>query len=538
MSSAGRVMMIAIDASESTLIERWIADGTLPNLARLRERGSYGRMAGTADWLVGTPWPSFYTASLPPEHGFLFHLQWRPELMRHERPGPEWLPLHPFYRDLGRHGKRVIAIDVPVTYEIRPGERFEGVEVTCWSTHDKIAPSTAWPPGTQRWINRQFGREPITLDIPSSLPVGSLLRLGKRLVRSVEQQLALTEALMAREPWDFLLLAIGAAHRGGHKLWNRSSIAGRATPGELEAFDRALRDIYVACDQAVGRLVRIAGPGVTVLVGSLHGMQENYSRFDLLPEMLDRVLRRGAPPRTPRKAPHGMLQALRGMVPIELRTGIKSRLPERIQDGLSMFWRPHDRTVWSRTEAFCLMGDLQGLIQINLKGRERAGIVEPGAAYDQLLDEITRGLMSFQDADTGVPVVKRMGRGNQLHPEARSRRVQPDLIVDWTETPARLHRAISSPQHGTIDWPFPGAPLAGNSGHHVGIGWLIAAGETVQPGGSLGNLHSHHLNATLHALLGVPRAGGMRGEPIPELLGTSSPAGVSGSGAVPGAAPA
>ncbi len=517
--SQPRVLMIAIDASESTVIEQGILDGSLPHLARLREKGAYGRLSSTADWLAGTPWPSFYTGLLPPEHGFLFHLQWRPDLMRHDRPRPEWLPLRPFYRGFDPPGRRTIAIDVPLTYAVGKGEAFNGVEVTAWSTHDKLAPTCSFPAGTQRWIHRNFGRQPITLDIPAAQPIGDLLKLKDALLRSVTKQVALCEALMAREEWDFFLLGIGAAHRGGHKLWNRSSIMGRPSPHELEAYDRGLPEIYAACDEAVGRLAGVAGPGVTVLVCSLHGMRENYSRFDLLPLMMERILANGRPAKVEAAPPHRLLQPLRSRLPIGIRNDIKAKLPESVQDALSRFWRPHDKHHWDRTPAFCLMGDLQALVQINLRGREREGIVEPGQEYEQRLEEIARGISSFVDADTGDPVVKRMARGNRLYPEALHRHVQPDLIIDWAETPARCHRALTSPQYGTIPWPTPGQPLDGRSGHHVGDGWLLAVGERIDPGITLLRPSSHDLNATIHALLDIPRPEGMRGTALSQLVG-------------------
>ena len=89
-------MLLAIDASPAERIEQWISDGSLPNLAALRARGAFGRIESTADYLVGTPWPTFHTGSLPPEHGWTFYLTWRPDLMRFARPTQEWLLIDPF----------------------------------------------------------------------------------------------------------------------------------------------------------------------------------------------------------------------------------------------------------------------------------------------------------------------------------------------------------------------------------------------------------------------------------------------------------
>ena len=132
-----KVMLLAIDASPADRIEEWIASASLPNLAGLRARGTHGRIESTADYLVGTPWPTFNTGSLPPEHGWNYYLTWRPDLMRFVRPTQEWLPVDPFYRNFPLDGPRVIAIDVPHTYAARP---FNGVELTGWGAEARVGP--------------------------------------------------------------------------------------------------------------------------------------------------------------------------------------------------------------------------------------------------------------------------------------------------------------------------------------------------------------------------------------------------------------
>ena len=53
------LLMVGIDAAEITLVSRWIEDGSLPNLRRVRDRGVFMPLKSTADWLGGSPWPSF-----------------------------------------------------------------------------------------------------------------------------------------------------------------------------------------------------------------------------------------------------------------------------------------------------------------------------------------------------------------------------------------------------------------------------------------------------------------------------------------------
>lgn len=496
------VLAIALDASDWNLVESWARAGILPNLRRLYEAGARGRLHSPVDWLAGTPWPSFYTGRYPPDHGFLFHLQWRAATMRHERPSPEWLPMSPFYRRFGDHGKRVVAIDVPITYEPEP---IEGIEITSWSTHDKIAPTASHPPELMGWVNRHIGTEPIKIEEGGVQKVRALLELRDDMIESARRQAALCETLMARERWDFFIIGIGAAHRAGHKLWDRSS-ALPMTPDEGQEYDLALRDVYVACDQAIGRIAAAAGPDVTLLCFALHGMETNTSRFDLVPPMLDLVLQDlGVPAANSRRRHDSALRRLRSAVPVEWRNAIKQRLPEAAQDRLSRYWRGVDERDWSTTPAFSLMGDLQALVQINLKGREARGIVEPGREYDTLCDRITEGLMTFRDADTGEPFIDQIGRGDRLYPDAEYSVGIPDLVIRWNDRPARFHRAVVSESLGTVPWPCPGQPLAGRSGHHGPPGWLLATGAHIPPGMDFGSASVWDLNATIHGLVGVPR---------------------------------
>jgi len=232
--------------------------------------------------------------------------------------------------------------------------------------------------------------------------------------------------------------------------------------------------------------------------------------------MLELVLKDlGFASRAPQQA--SPLHSLRAAVPVEWRTSVKQRLPVVVQDTLSRFWRRVDNRDWSKTPAFALMGDLQALVQVNLKGREAQGIVEPGREYETLCDRITEGLMSFKDADTGEALVTRIGRGDKLYPEAHYDVGLPDLVICWNNTPARFHRKIVSARLGSVDWPCPGYPLDGRSGHHGPQGWLIATGEHIRAGTNFGMASVWDLNATIHDLLGVPRPAPALGNAIAAL---------------------
>lgn len=496
-----RVLMVAWDAGEPSLVERWTAEGALPTLAALRARGASGRLASPARWLAGSPWPTFYTGRSPSAHGLYHALQWRTDRMSLARPAPDWVPARPFWRALGTAGVRALAVDVPMTLSVEP---FDGVEIAGWASHDQLAPPASHPAEELAAARRRFGRSPLGEEVFGPQTPAALLALRDELIAATGATAEVAEQLLRRERWDLALVVLGATHRGGHKLWDLSGVRGDAGPHEADLRD-ALRRIYVACDDATRRLVEAAGPDAVTLVFSVHGMGANTSRADLLPAMLARVLEDGAdaasvsgaasgddarraarvakPPATGAGS-SGLLGRLRAALPLELRNAIKSRLPRPLQDRLTTFWRLRGSRV-ETARVLPLVADLQGYLRINLRGRETPGLVEPGAEEEALSRRVAEGISDFVDADSGEPVVREVVRSRDVFPPGACGGDLPDLLVLWSDTPAAGHRLLTSPRFGEVAWPDPGRNPDGRSGNHRPEGFVIVAGGAVTPGSRL-----------------------------------------------------
>lgn len=82
---------------------------------------------------------------------------------------------------------------------------------------------------------------------------------------------------------------------------------------------------------------------------------------------------------------------------------------------------------WSRTQAYAL--GLNGLY-LNLRGRERQGIVEPGAAADRLLRVISRRLLEFRDPQSARQVVSDVYSSREVF-RGDALAVGPDLIIGY-----------------------------------------------------------------------------------------------------------
>jgi predicted AlkP superfamily phosphohydrolase/phosphomutase len=84
---------------------------------------------------------------------------------------------------------------------------------------------------------------------------------------------------------------------------------------------------------------------------------------------------------------------------------------------------------WSKTRAYAL--GLNGLY-VNLKGREKDGIVDP-AGRDALVNELSAKLLAVVDPSTGEPAISKMYRREQVYTMVGAADIAPDLIVGYTK---------------------------------------------------------------------------------------------------------
>ncbi len=262
----------------------------------------------------------------------------------------------------------------------------------------------------------------------------------------------------------------------------------------------------MSVDEALGRIVATLPDGADVIVFAPLGMAANRSRTDLLPRMLAAVLA-GKPLESTDAGPGSLIWRLRGMAPAELRAALTRPLPSKAVRGLTS--RLHLRGVdWSKTRAFALPGDHSGYLRLNVRGRERDGIVDPGDV-EALMDEIADGLTSFQDPD-GSPTVRAVHRIRQELGDGERANQLPDLVVEWSPRPSVGPASTTSPRFGRVERRGEGSSRPGN---HTPEAWALIA-----PGASALRSQSRpprltDLAATACALLGADTEG-LAGEPL------------------------
>jgi hypothetical protein len=233
--------------------------------------------------------------------------------------------------------------------------------------------------------------------------------------------------------------------------------------------------------------------------------------------MLDAVLagrpRRagGERERGPARAP---VWALRSAVSARWRDRIARLLPERLVSDLTT--RLYVRADWTRTRAFAVPGENRGYVRVNLRGRERRGVVAPHEV-DRLGAELAAGLATFLRPD-GEPAIVRVSPMREVAGAGHAPGL-PDFVVDWNERPAAGVGAVRSRRFGEVTRRGVGS---GRSGNHVDEAWALVVPGRARPRELARAPRVTDLGATACALAGADLAG-LSGEPLLERTGAGRP---------------
>ena len=152
-----KVIFLGLDGLDPQLTERLMAEGKLPNLARLASEGSYSRLRTTFPALSPVAWSTFATGVSPAKHNIFDFLDrslksYLPQLSSARVGGPRRvlrlgrlrIPLsspvlelrrksQPFWKILGKQGIGCTILRVPITF---PPEKFDGKMLSAMCTPD------------------------------------------------------------------------------------------------------------------------------------------------------------------------------------------------------------------------------------------------------------------------------------------------------------------------------------------------------------------------------------------------------------------
>jgi predicted AlkP superfamily phosphohydrolase/phosphomutase len=504
-----KTIVVGMEMGDGRFLYEWANSGRLPFLKSLIDRGCWGWLESTADRLHISAWPSIYTGASPGDHGIYFTFQPAPGLQGYQRFRPGLYGRPTFWQLLSGAGRECAVFDPPYSH---PESGFKGRYIYDWGSWAHYLQTGSVPDGLLQQLQKSCGGYPLGLEAHTfgwkSLDPAAI---SARLIAATRAKASATCWLMQQSEWDLAFTVFGETHVAGHYCLLTDSTG-------VAAEQRPLLDLYQELDRSIEKIYATADVNTTIIVISGDCVARNHAGWHLLPDILARLgyLADGSVPpvaaadaAAPPAKRFDPVKVLRDLLPKEFRKNLAGLLPTALRDKLAQ--RVDNANIdWSRTRAYCLPTDLEGYIRINLKGREPLGIVEPGAEYATLQNELAQALSELRDPVSGQSIVREVIRTDNAFPGDR-RAYLPDLIVRWN-----AERPIScacSAGLGTVSKLSPDP----RPGTHAGPGFVLAAGPGIVPGQLPEAAHIFDFAPTLLTRLRVAVPAHMHGRVWPEL---------------------
>jgi predicted AlkP superfamily phosphohydrolase/phosphomutase len=528
-----RVMAIGLDGVEPTFLERLLAAGEMPALAALRHRSARFLLDHGPAQRTGLAW-EHVASGLSPEHaGRWAAVEFDPATYRVWQEGacfdPWW----------ARLARSVVVFDAPYV-DLRRAPNTRGI--VAWGAHDPGTAIAARPQSLLREFLRRYGRYPEHWTYGTPWPsTHRTHEMGRVLSRALDTRGRAARWLAAQRlpDWDLFFAVAGEVHGTVEGLWHGVDATHPLSKHEsARAAAESVLEVHRALDRMVAELVGCAGDAALV-VFTMGGMGPNHSDTQsmvLLPELLFRhsfgrpLL--AVPPAwsaSPGEVPilHekddwatasvGWLPATSvasGRAREALRTFARARptlkaafdivrrtVTRRLGRSAvihDLRWQPATRydAYWPRMAAFALPSFYDGRIRINLKGRERDGVVEP-SRYEDVCRGVESLLRECRNPLTGEPAVDFIERAATSDP-LRLAASESDLLVIWRG----IATALEHPRLGLVG-PVPLRRTGGHTGRY-GMAYVVG---TPLGAGDHGVRSSFDVAPTLVELLGCgPRA--------------------------------
>lgn len=456
----GRAVVIGLDGAAWHLLDPLMEAGVMPRLARLKGAGAAGTLTSTVPTYTPPAWTSAVTGVNPGRHGIYGFIEGNAQSERHELVHSGKI-LAPTLWDIANdQGARCGIYNLPLTYPPRPldGWMVSGMMTPGYGEHQ---PDFTYPAELGSAINKIAPG--YVLDVHANYEKDWRDDdLAMRALTSIRQRRDVLRALLDVHPVDILFTVQESPDRIQHVYYRYMDP--RDALYDTEAGGR-MRDTIVQCfealDEIVGTLADWAGDDAGIQVVSDHG----FTAWEVSVH-LNALLQEWGLLRLKPSARAMQTSLARSLVPVAKRF-----LPRKVaREAKAKTFAAID---WSRTKAFASPIPEQGIF-VNLKGRERFGIVEQ-ADLEAVKDEIVRRFGSLKAPDGG-PATDKVHRSQEVFSGPAAER-GPDVLPVLRDHRFELDDELFHRQ------PFTDVSDMPRGVHHPD-GVVVVAGPGVE-GGSL-----------------------------------------------------
>ncbi len=521
---APKIFIVGLDAATWDLINPWIKEGLLPNLAKLVESGVSGQLQSAIPPLTPPAWTSFMTGQNPGKHGIFHFLESRPGTyaMRYSNAGSR--RARTLWRMLSDAGHTVGAMNIPFTY---PPEQIKGFQISGMDTPNEQS-AFIHPPELRAELEELLGK--IRLEVRYLGSMSNDERRDQVLAEMEKIDLQWTKAalhLLEKHPAEVMMCTFMSIDTVQHYFWHYMDAAHFLhDPFGAVRYRDAIQRVYRRLDDSVGKFLAQLPEETTVLAVSDHGGGPVSDRVVYLNRYLAQLgllfykeEAKGFFARARQK----VLRTIHNVVRANLSSGqkklIASMFPvlrERFEDAATSF----ANIDWGKTKAFCSeVLAYPPSIVINSEGSQPNGIVK-STDYEALCALITQKLSELRDPRDGSLIIPRIYRREELFTGPFAGEA-PDLVLDWWSANA-FTACPSFPEEGHLPALKirPREPMTNPewSGTHRLQGIVIARSPAMKRGAKIENARLVDMTPTLLYLMGEKIPADLDGRVLTEMF--------------------
>lgn len=493
-----RVAVLGLHGASPHYIEPLLAAGRMPNWKHLAASGSWGKLLAPLPLSDGA-FVTLLTGLDFDQHGVIsafkvdarqFPPVWAEEI------GSTSYQQETFLALASQAGYKVAGINIPNT---APPWPVNGVLIAGIPVPDEVRPPT-FPPALARQI------VPMNLCRVSAVNVNDIQSCHRYLDFNLARTLEVTKKIYTSERFDLLVSFINTPDFADHFFV--------ANPALGEAWRPVIEEYYEKIDGALGEFERLLDTDTVLIVVSERG-------GGAFPPLLFRpnvwLEQRGLLKRRKRIGGQtGVLEMVHKAYRLALRTGIARRLKQHLPlSWVKAGWALSTDWSWidlNKTQVYAVEHFYPLLaFEINLRGRQADGIVNPGREYESLRDELVRELQGLRLPDGSRPLCRSVHRREELFTGPRAE-LLADVIAELDpDVKADLHLGRE------LFLPNPGEPIIPYRGYHTREGVLLLRGPGVRRGVDLACAQLRDVAPTVLHLLGLPVPTDRRGKISPAI---------------------
>jgi predicted AlkP superfamily phosphohydrolase/phosphomutase len=257
-------IVIGIDGFTWDIGHEFMAEGVMPNLAKLVANGCHGELESVIPFETSPAWSSFQTGCNPGKTSiFGFHRYDRLQKTVRLNSYSE-IAVPSLWELADKSGKKVVSINMPVT---SPPPKVNGVIIPGLLCPG-LSESTVYPPEAYtKYI--QHHKDYL---IVNKTPHQSVRETAQQAIQTERVRLEVALEIMKDIEWDLFSIQIQSSDAIQHKIWEAINPKNKQ---KLPEDHKEALEFYRYCDTMVGKIIEEAGENVLTIIASDHGFGDS-----------------------------------------------------------------------------------------------------------------------------------------------------------------------------------------------------------------------------------------------------------------------